>query len=190
MYGKEEIERMFFEDVREKKRVGHQSLIVKGGRRFKTEYDYLSRKERKKLNGEVESYNMNTIMNIQEFVEKDAETQKMLLIHWREKFSNSDIRKGMGIPNQKYYDLVSELNLPKKARGGTVKAKPRAKKETAAVPKKMEVIEPIKKTIMSLEFNGEYEGPELINIFTKLQFLAEGENSLFDVEIRFTEKKK
>jgi hypothetical protein len=78
---------------------------------------YMSNKEKKNLNGEVETFNMyETILPITEFNFKDAETQKIMLTRWREIYGNSHIQKEMGLTNKAFYELVSTLQIPRKTR--------------------------------------------------------------------------
>jgi hypothetical protein len=131
-----EIERMFNEDVREKRKAGSGSFHKRGkgvkhgmSGALKTPYHYMSAKEKKKLNGEVSVYSMyETIIPLKEFKLKDIETQKLLLTRWREIYENDIIKEEMGLNVKSYYDLVAELNLPKKPRGGNIMRAARDKK--------------------------------------------------------------
>ena len=121
-----EIERLFNEDVREKRKTGSGSFHKRGkgvkhglSGALRTPYYYLSTKEKKKLNGEVKvTFMYETIIPIDEFRLKDEEIQKAMLTRWREIYDNSQIKKGLGIANSPYYKLIDSLNLPKKPRGG------------------------------------------------------------------------
>ena len=84
-------ERMFHDDIQDKKRAGRGvfSRVGKGVkhtiRGVKTPYDFMSTKERKKLNSEVREFNMyENILTREEFETKDRETQRAMLIKWRE----------------------------------------------------------------------------------------------------------
>lgn len=121
-----DFEKEFKSEVYEKKQLtyGHRAKTG-GGRRagyrgVKTEYDFLSRKERKKLNGEVVVSNLNDIVIVkEEFDTLAEERQKELLIHWRELYDNKTIMDHMGIKGSNtFHRYVKELDLPKKARGG------------------------------------------------------------------------
>jgi hypothetical protein len=197
---------LFDLEVREKRRQvqGNRSRSGASGSRtrkgMRTPYDSMNARERKKLNGEVVVTKMyETIIPKEEFLLKDLETQKNMLIRWREIFSNEKIKKEMGIHNKGYYDLVEAFDLPKKARGGS---KPRVgKKKTAEAnlneikeqePKK-EIQEqiPEPKLItrgLHLEYNGDYTAEELSKIFLKLQLITEGEENKFTLAISLTER--
>ena len=124
-------ERMFQEDIQEKKKIGRGSFNRRGKgvkhvmRGIKTPYDFMSTKEKKKLNSEVRSFNMyETILTKEEFDTKDQETQKALLTKWRELYDNMEIMMGMGIRgNNAYHRLIKELEIPPKKRGGAMKRK-------------------------------------------------------------------
>jgi hypothetical protein len=142
-----EIERMLKEDIREKKKIGSGAFHMRGkgvkhgfSGALRTPSYYMSAKEKKKLNGEVETYFMyETIIPINEFELKDEETQRNMLTRWREIYDNLHIRKELGISNKAFYDLVAELKVPRKIRVDTEgkkrngTAKQAKKKET---PKK------------------------------------------------------
>jgi hypothetical protein len=192
----EDIEKIFLQEIREKKRTGTGSFHKRGkgvkhgmNGALKTPYHYLKEKERKKLSGEVETYNMNVILSKEEFLQKDTETQKMLLTHWRETFSNEEIKKTMRISNKPYFDLVQALDIPKKARGGNVRAKTKPKKETVSkTTSKTEIVATTFFHGLTLDYQGEFTSEELNKILTKLQLITEGEKNTFEVSISFKEK--
>lgn len=115
---------LFETEVREKKSQAYNNRAktgAKGGSRSRkgmsTPYDFMSNSEKKKLNGEVEIFNMNTtILPIEEFRLKDEQMQKTMLTAWRDIYDNLKIRKELGISNKAFYDLVAELKIPKKTR--------------------------------------------------------------------------
>ena len=92
---------LFETEVREKKSQAYNNRAktgAKGGSRSRkgmsTPYDFMSTSEKKKLNGEVEIFNMNTtILPIEEFRLKDEQMQKTMLTAWREIYDNLKIRK-------------------------------------------------------------------------------------------------
>jgi hypothetical protein len=213
---KENIEKLFKEEVREKKRTGTGAFHMRGkGVRngfngaLRTPYHFMKTKERNKLNGEVESYNMfTTIIPYKEFKLKEPETQKDLLIKWREVFDNDKIIGEMHVTNKTYFDLVNKLDLPKKPRGGAKNVK-KGKIKKAAIQEKPKVSnnlefdfsnsvenvpEPqvqIQKIItkgLYLEYNGEYDAEALTKFFTKLQLVIDGETNKFNISLCLTEK--
>ena len=114
---------------------------------------YMSNKEKKKLNGEVEVTNMyETLIPFNEFNLKDTETQKALLTKWREIYDNASIRLELGISNKAFYDLVADLGIPKKRRveDRDQRNKPKPKQAKVSVTPK-----PKKSLMETVEFLGE-----------------------------------
>jgi hypothetical protein len=220
----EDIEKIFMNDIREKKRTGTGAFHMRGkgvkhgmNGALRTSSYFMSNKEKKQLDGKVETFNMHTILTLEEFNRKDVETQKMLLTKWREIYTNDKIIEEMGFTNhQKYYDLVSELKVPKKPRTGIPykERKPRQKIQKAAEAPKEEVkevqeelkfrlvpkaelipkAEAVTTTLvtpptgMVLAYNREYTSEQLSKIFTKLQLIIEGEETKYQVNISITER--
>jgi hypothetical protein len=148
-----EIERIFNEDIRDKRKAGSGSFHRRGkgvkhgiSGALRTPSFYMSTKEKKKLNGEVKvSFMYETIVPMTEFNLKDTETQKAMLTRWREIYDNLTIRTQLGISNKAFYDLVSDLGIPKKTRieaDGSRKGKAKQAK-SKVLPKKslMETVE-------------------------------------------------
>lgn len=137
---------LFETEVREKKSQAYNNRAktgAKGGSRSRkgmsTPYDFMSTSEKKKLNGEVEIFNMNTtILPIEEFRLKDEQMQKTMLTAWRDIYDNLKIRKELGVSNKAFYDLVAELKIPKKTR---IESKKRAGR-----PKAVAVTPEVKET--------------------------------------------
>lgn len=124
--GKMDFDKEFKNEVYEKKKLtyGHRAKTG-GGRRasyrgVKTQYDFLSRKEREKLNSDVIVSNLNDIVLLkEEFDTLEQDRQRDLLIHWRELYDNKYIMDQMNIKGSNtFHRYVKELDLPKKARGG------------------------------------------------------------------------
>ncbi|MGG1146914.1 hypothetical protein [Bacillus wiedmannii] len=74
----------------------------------------MSKKEQKKLSGEVRAYNMYEIISIEEFKKKSKDEQKMLFEAWREKHTNSEIMQGMGISKGSFSKWMDELDIERK----------------------------------------------------------------------------
>jgi len=218
---KENIEKLFKEEIREKKKIGTGAFHLRGkgvkhgfNGALRTPYHFMKTKERNKLNGEVESYNMfTTIIPYKEFKLKEPETQKDLLIKWREVFDNDKIIGEMHVTNKTYFDLVNRLDLPKKPRGGAKNVK-KGKIKKAAIQEKPKVsnnlefdfsdsvesiskVQPtpqvpqVQKIItkgLYLEYNGEYDADALNKFFTKLQLVIDGESNKFNISLCLTEK--
>jgi hypothetical protein len=150
-----EVERIFNDDIREKRKAGSGSFHKRGkgvkhgmSGALRTPSYYMSTKEKKKLNGEVKvSYMYETLVPFKEFDLKDRETQKAMLTRWREIYDNASIRMELGISNKAFYDLVADLGIPKKTRVDSEDSKRK--------PKQAKVKLPPKKSLMdTMEFLG------------------------------------
>lgn len=112
-----DIEKAFMEEIREKKRIGvnifSRVATRKGGgnQALKTPYYFMSRKERKELNGEVIVYNMNNILPYNEFKQKSPKEQKELMEYWRKTYKTKDIMNEMGISRNSFYKILNELGI-------------------------------------------------------------------------------
>src|SRR6476620_12772221 len=90
-YMAENIERIFQDDIRDKRKAGSGAFHQRGkgvkhgmGGALRTPSYFMKNKEKKKLDGEVRIHNMyTTILNWDEWQTKDQETQKNLLTKWR-----------------------------------------------------------------------------------------------------------
>lgn len=215
-----EIEKLFKDDVREKRKTGSGSFHKRGkgvkhgiSGALRTPYHYMSNKEKKKLNGEVKvSFMYETIIPIEEFRLKDEELQKTMLTRWREIYNNQQIKQGLGIANSPYYKLVESLNIPKKARGGNhTKANRIAKTKKLVAnnlaekslldfeeqPLEIEknIQTQVVKTLLvskglHLEYNGKYDVDSLNRLFTKLQLLVDGEECKYNISLSLSEVEK
>ena len=220
----ENVEKIFLDEIREKKKAGTGSFHKRGkgvkhgiSGALRTPFFYMKAKERKKLNGEVESYNMYTIIPYKELELKDIETQKSLLIKWREIYENDKIVEDLGIPKSSYFKLAHRLELPKKGRGGARKGttpKLKAKKEkTVAISSNLEFeleappekpvaekpiiaetpqpeVQKIVTKGLYLEFNDVESPEELSKLFTKLQLVIDGSPNKWSLSLSLTEKRK
>ena len=216
-----EIERIFNDDIRDKSKTGSGSFHkrgkgVKHGFKgaLRTPYYYMTNKEKKALNGKVEvSFMYETVIPYEEFILKDIEIQKAMLIRWRELFSNEHIKKEMGVYNKRYYDIVEELKIPKK-RNRVFKDTKNKKEVAAMTPSKtpelklvenpknenIEIMEKIVEKIveknevnvlgLDLNYNKICDVEEISRILTKLQLMVEGEPTDFDVKISIKQMPK
>lgn len=209
----ENIERIFQDDIRDKRKAGSGAFHQRGkgvkhgiGGALRTPSFFMKAKEKKKLDGEVETYNMyTTILNWTEFEQKDKETQKTLLTKWREIYPNQKIMDelaiGMGrhFNSQSFADLVNELGCPRKARGGSKPREPRKPRQAMTAitptiqeekPQEEKEIEPVKLITngLHLEYNGEYDAEQLSKIFTRLQLITDGEENKYTLSISLTER--
>ena len=202
-------ERMFQDEIREKKTIGRGVFSRRGKgvkhtlRGIKTPYDYLTTKQKRELNSEVRSFNMyEKIISQEEFFEKDQETQKILLTKWRDLYDNKTIMSEMGLRgNASFYDLIKELNIPAKQRRSSPTNKRKTKTTVSKIqqPQKEEILSPQSTQIqqtpiqliidgLHLEYNGIFDASQLIKIFTKLQLLVDDELSNYHLGLTLTEK--
>jgi hypothetical protein len=151
-----EIERMFKEDIRDKKKTGTGAFHMRGkgvkhgfSGALRTPSYYMKPKERKKLDGEVKVFNMfTTILEWPEFSSKDKEVQKELLTKWREVYTNDQIMEQLQVGrkskfnSQSFADLVNDLGVPRKYRVGKKSDKPQAKKVDKPKQKEIAAISP------------------------------------------------
>ena len=216
-------EKEFKNEIYEKKKLtyGNRAKTSAGGRRasfrgVKTEYDFMNREERKQLNGDVITTNLNDIViKKEQFDMCSKEKQKTLLTHWRDLYDNKYIMDQMGVRGSNtFHKYIKELEIPKKKRmnRSTTTPTPRPKKQVAAITQEKapqitlefeeptiqdQVIETIQQPINSilqtieglqLEYNGIYDAEQLSKIFTKLQLLTDGEECKYHMNIKLTEK--
>jgi hypothetical protein len=203
-------ERMFYEEVREKKTVGRGVFSRRGKgvkhtiRGIKTPYDYLSAKQKRELNSDVRSFNMyEKIIKVEEFSELDRETQRNMFIKWRDLYSNAEIMNTMGVRgNNAFQKIIKELDIPLKQTRKPVHKKAKTTvskiqqspigetliKEVTQQPQQVQ--QPVKIIIngLHLEYNGIFDPNQLSKIFTKLQLLTDGEESDYYLTLTLTEE--
>lgn len=205
----ENIERIFLDEIREKRKIGNGSFHRRGkgvkhnvNGALRTPYHFMKEKDRKKLSGEVVvTFMYETILPKDEFLLKSIEVQKLMLSRWRELYDNQTIRKQMGASNSYLFKLVDSLELPKKIRtpskpqtirkGKVVAAKP-TEETLPEKPSTPQVVSEPRTLLITrglhLEYNGEYNADELNRIFTKLQLITDGEENKFNLSISLSER--
>lgn len=119
------IERLFHEEIRDKKRIGSNifsrvSTRKGGGNQALRTPSYFMKgsNKYKKLSGDVEVYNLNDIISYQEFSDKDKSQQKMFMETWKAKYKAKEIQDKMGISKNVYYKIIENLGLPTETRRG------------------------------------------------------------------------
>jgi hypothetical protein len=214
-----EIEKLFLEEVREKKKIA-QNVHHKTGKRgyvgkmmFPT--DYMSRKEKynHRKAGKVMTSNIyDEILTIGEFELLENHEKKNRLQYWRTKYSNQEIKTRMGIHNTKYYGLVADLNLPKAARTNGARkaiakvgaAKSVAKREEKQIELEIEEIPtptpiptPIPTSVQEIMvdglhviFNGTYSAEKIEKQLTKFMLLLDAEEDEFYIELKLVQKQQ
>jgi uncharacterized protein YneR len=192
----EEAEKWFQDEVNSKKR-DRYNLKSKTGSKgssksrkgVRTAYDYLSPKERKKLNGTVEVSSLYDVLQDKEWFEGfPLDKQKEILIHWREIYPNSKIMEALQIKSQGAFNtLIKRLGVPKKRPYMKKQIKAQPKEESskgsevvAAVPvsEKGKDMDIVIFDGLSLNYNGFYSADQLERIFTKLQLIIQDEEQI------------
>ena len=113
-----EVERIFLEDVRDKKNISHSAShkrthCGKGGR-VRLPSDKLTKKELEKMNGECEVYRLNEPMKWAEFIAMPKEHQITYIKKLREKYNAPDLRisRMLGISQQNFSQHARKLGIP------------------------------------------------------------------------------
>lgn len=210
-----ETEKLFNEEVREKKRTA-SNVHHKTGKRgyvgkmlFPT--DFMSRKEKYnyRKSGKVVLSNLyEKIIPFDEFVNLNETDQRNMLIHWRNEYNTDVIKGSMGLSNSKYFKLVKDLDLPsvrgtstnRNKRIAKVKAKPIVKvTEPWQAPLNVEntlqipiPLEPSETSLhgLSVSFNGTYDAEWISKQLTKFQLLLDGETDDYYIELKIVQKTK
>ena len=115
-----DIEKLLISDAMYKKKIGrnikHRASrrgYIKGG--VKTQSDYLTRKQKLELNGEIKVSNVykdiNNIPSYKEFGTKDYALRKSILENARKYHKNTDISKKMEISMGTLYRLYTDYNI-------------------------------------------------------------------------------
>lgn len=205
----DEAEDLFFSEIREKKK---ETRSIKEALKHKRSgknsilfpSDFMSRKEKLKHTkaGKVMTTNLfDEILTIEKFEELETHEKKNRLQYWRTKYPNKDILTAMKISNKRFYDLVSELDLPKmprgkhkeghKAKGGSVKGTRTAK---LAIQSDLELETPSVQEIivsgLNLAYNGTYSSDQIIKQLLKFGGLLEGEEDQYYIELKLMQKVK
>lgn len=135
-----DVEKLFYSDVKDKKRQKAEIQQIKGlGRRRRrnvtTPYDYLSTTEKRQLNSKVRRYSMyQSLMTIDELRRNPDYMQTMIVEKWREVHTNDAISDALGIGKKAFYDLLEELKVKKKPRGGATRGEGRKPVPVEGIP--------------------------------------------------------
>lgn len=211
MLAKNEVHKMFYADIRDKKRTG-SNIHKRTGKRgyvgkMRMPSEIMSRKDKynyRKAGKVVTSNYFQEILYIDDFLNLDKTDQKNRLTYWRENFSNKEIIQAMGTYNKQFYDLIEELKVPAKRRiYGTRKTEtgtkkvlieaPAIKEEKEAAPEPQE--EPKKEEPqeilingLSLQYTGTFSAETIQKQINKFDVLLDGETDDFYVEIKILQK--
>ena len=118
-----EITDMFYDECADRKRTARGAFNKRthngkrGGVKFPS--DYLSKKEKNKMNGEIKVYKMNEPITYAEFKEYPDDLKKQYVNNLREKFDVSDtaIAEMMGVNNKTLNKLLNNINASGGRRG-------------------------------------------------------------------------
>lgn len=196
----DEIKKVFFSDIQDKKRTGSGVYRRKGkGVKHKASgiwfpSDFLTEKELKELNGKVIVYNMyEKILSKDEFDKLDKETQRNMLTFWRKNYTNKEIMEQMGVASATLYKYIDALGLPKNQLKSRKKEQMQNELDymhniPAPFPQEP-AVQPVRliRKGLYLEYNGVYSGSQISNIFEKLQLLLDDEEKKFNIMIAVEE---
>lgn len=203
-----EAEKCFMDDVREKKKAA-SGVHSKTGKRgyvgkmlFPT--DIMSRKDKLKYRkaGKITMSNLfDTIITLEEFNSLEPFEQRNRLQYWRDKYTIREIQKGMGIPNNQYYNIIDRLELPrdrvangKKKRVASRTAAPKVIEAASIAPQVVQEVKAPPQEIMvsgmHLIFNGTYEPEEVQRQLLKYATILDGESDDFYIELKIVQKSK
>jgi replicative superfamily II helicase len=209
-YFQSEAEKLFLNEIREKKRTasGVHHKTGKNGyvgtMRFPS--DIMSRKDKMKYrrNGKVMTTNMyDEIITAEEFEKLETFEKKNRLQYWRNTYTNKEIMAAMGIYNAQFYKMVAELDLPKAPRVHTDKTKRKAtvnKKESVAIesappappappaPVEKPVVQEVIVNGLNLSYNGTFKAEKIMNEVFKILTLLEDRDEDFYIEMKLMQK--
>ena len=125
----ENVEKIFNDDIRNKKRTGVGIHKRKGKRgyvgRMVTTVDLLKGEEKKayKQAGELKQMNVyDKLITLDELNTFDKEIQQQIILNWRKKYSVSEISKGLRASKYYYYEKLYELGIHEKKGGAKLKS--------------------------------------------------------------------
>jgi hypothetical protein len=207
-------EDLFTLEVKEKKQLAHshRSRTGRGSSKSRkgmsTPFDFMSKAEKEKLNGEVKLTNLfDTIISREEFETMDEKQQKAMMLHWRDIYPNTKIMKEMGISSSgAFHGIINRLEIPRKGRvddrrkgnGKKIQNK-KALAPTVQAPQiattpiiENFVQQPVKLITngLHLEYIGNFNSEQINKILTKIQLLVDGEENNFNIELSISECEK
>jgi transposase len=180
-------EKEFYQDIREKKRVG-TGIYSRAGKRgyvgkILFSYDLMSRKERREYMkpSKVEVYNMfDTIIPYNDFKLLDKEQRIKYLQEYTKRFTAKEIAEAWGVKPDTVYNYFYRYKIPvvKKARGGGPRKRVTETKPAEMVSVVNTVTERPKIMVelgegFSVQLNGEFDAETLQRRLEKLAFLLE-----------------
>lgn len=201
-----EAERVFHEDVREKRKAasGVHSKTGKKGYVGKMLFptDIMSRKDKYNYRkaGKIVSTNLyEEILTIDEFEKLEDFEKRNRMQYWRNQYQAKDVKKGMGIGAKRYYEIISELGLPKGQRGVRKGAQRTAATKSAAITPKETAAPtitpepPVQEILVNgihFVYSGNFSATHIQNQLLKFASLLDGETDEFYVELKLMQKSK
>lgn len=107
----------YIQDCKEKKTVGNnaRNKKVHSGKRggMKTAADYMTKKELRAMDGEVQTYRLGSPMGWEEFSRMPDDLKKMYIKKLRDKFNVPDqaLAVNMGVDIQKFAECLKSIKL-------------------------------------------------------------------------------
>jgi len=174
-----EIEKLFFQDIAQKKQAG-VGIYKKTGTRghvgsVRTPYDFMTNQEKRKLNGKVVISSVyDTIMSLKEFKKLDQEerTKTLKAYLFEKEFSRKQIAETWGISNSTLYHYINKAGLI----------------TSIARPEKIESKQAIEEEVergFNINLTGEFSGKEVQDRIIALgQILSEDKEYAITVQIK------
>jgi hypothetical protein len=202
-----EIEKMFHDEVRQKKKTA-SGVHHKTGRngyvgtmRFPS--DIMSRKEKSKYRkaGKVVTTNIyDEILPIDQFENLERYEQKNRLAYWRNENTLDELLEHMNVSKVKYYSIVKSLGLPPAPRKRNKQGKTKTPEKSIAIREK-QVVQDVPKVVqeqpkaqeilvdgLNLVFMGTYNAEQIQKQLTKISLLVEDETDEYYFEVRLMQK--
>lgn len=114
-----EIEKLFYQDASQKKRIGaniFRRVSTRRGGSNMSSMKVPTKKQMREWSGDVVEYNLNTILNVDDFEKLTDSDKKLYLEFWRKEYKTVDIIEQMGINKNEFYRLLKRLDIKKAER--------------------------------------------------------------------------
>lgn len=122
-----DIQKMFEQEVREKKRIGSNIYSRTGTRGYtgtiRSAHDLLKGKAKREYegNGKVVTTNIyDRILPKEEFYALETHMKKNMFSYWYLTYGIKAIQEGMGVGCQTVYNILNELGIPRKGKVGRI----------------------------------------------------------------------
>lgn len=189
-------EKMFYADIRDKKRIARGVHNKKGLRGYvgkvKFTSDLLKGKAKRdyQKSSKVVSFNMyDNLMDYNSFLEMEEGKQKKTIEEYRKRFTNNEIMKTWGINEYEYYSkLLKKLGI-KTNSSGNRKRRTSSTKEVKQPAVTATASEPELPDGLHIKMNGSYNAGQIQSKLEKLALMLEEENE-YNIHITISEKSK